>query len=630
MTERADPWWQEKGDALARTLASTVTSIRNGNAHRRHVDRVLSHRVLYENGSDTRAPRPGTEEQLDRLASVLSSQTLTVNVVRSVVDTATALVGARSRPKPSFLTSGGTFSERDRTKRANRLLEAIFRDGKAHEVALRAFRDACVDDCGFVRVHAEDGRVCFERVDPLTVAVSAVEGRNEKPRSLYVVDIVDRATLKARFDVSARSSLARAIDDAPSVSWDTGDPPEWQDEGAGASDVVRVFEAWRLPSGPDEEDGRHVIATETDVLVDEPWTRSRFPIVAFRWASRVSGFWGYSLTEEVAPLQRRISHTVTRMAKALDRVAVPRVFVQKGTTIPTPRLDRTIGQIVEYVGEKPIIDVPPAIGPEWFQHLQWLIQQAYDISGVSRMSATAQKPAGLASGEALREYNDLAADRAMAVSRAWEAFHVELAQAAVDVLAADEAEEAGEREYIATEGRSEAMTLRWRDVAIDRDAYVITAHPTSMLARDFASRKQQVEEMVQAGLIEVDSARRLLELPDLDRELDLANAPRNVVEKTIDAMLRDGVYIAPDPRHDLEYAVRLATQTIALEELNGASPDDIGLELLRQYAEAAREMLARAQQQDAAAQAAQAPAMPAAPMAPDAMPAAQGVGGMVQ
>ncbi len=629
MAERSDPWWQEKGDALARTLASTVTSIRSGNAHRRHVDRVLSHRLLYENGSDTRAPRPGTEEQLDRLASVLSSQTLTVNVVRSVVDTATALVGARSRPKPSFLTSGGTFAERDRTKRANRLLEAIFRDGGAHEVALRAFRDACTDDCGFVRVHSEDGRVCFERVDPLTVCVSSVEGRNERPRSMYVVDIVDRETLKARFDVSKRS---KAIDDAPAVSWDTGDPPEWQDEGFGASDVVRVYEAWRLPSGPGEEDGRHVIATETAVLLDEPWKRMRFPIVPFRWASRVSGFWGYSLTEEVAPLQRRISHTVTRMAKALDRVAVPRVFVQKGSTLgPTPKFDRTIGQVVEYVGEKPIIDVPSAIGPEWFQHLQWLIQQAYDISGISRMSATAQKPAGLASGEALREYNDLAADRAMAVSRAWEAFHVALAQATVDVLCDDQEYGVAEREYIASESRTAAFGVRWKDVAMDRDQYVITAHPTSMLARDFASRKQQVEEMVQAGLIEVESAKRLLELPDLDRELDLANAARNVVERTIDTMLRDNVYIAPDPRHDLEYAVRLSTQTIALEELSGASPDDIGLELLRQYAEAARQMLAQAAEHDAQAAAAAAPPQMQQPvMSPDALPAAQGVGGMVQ
>ena len=626
--ESSSPWWDEKGDALARTLSQTVQSIRNGAAHKRHVSRANAHRILYENLSDSLVPSPSAETVLERASAALSGPGLTVNCVRSIIDTATALVGARSRPKPAFLTSGGTFRERDRTTRANRLLEAIFRDGKANDVALRAFRDACIDDVGFVRVFCEDGRVRFERVDALTIAVSAVEGRNEKPRTMYLVDIVDRGMLKARFDAEgSRSALGRAIDGTDSVTWDPSDPPEWRDEGARSSDVVRVYEAWRLPSCDDGDDGRHVIATENAVLLDEPWKRQRFPIVPFRWASRVSGFWGFSLAEEVAPLQRRISRVVQRIALALDRVAVPRVFVQKGGNLAAPRLDRTIGQIVEYTGEKPIVDVGVAVGPEMFAHLQWLIQQVYDVSGVSRMGATSQKPAGLDSGAALREYNDLAADRAMAVSRAWESFHVELAQVAVDALAYDD-EDDKSTGYIVSESRTETANVKWEDVAMDRDGYVIVAHPTSMLARDFATRKQEVTELVQAGLIEPESARTLLELPDLDRENDIATAPRRIVERSIDRMLRDSVYTAPDPRHDLAYAVKLSTQTVCLEELNGANPDDVGLDLVRQYGEAARRMLEQAEQ---AQQAAAAPApMPAQPMSPDPIAAAQGAGGMVQ
>lgn len=639
--EPRTPWWEEpKGsDAVAREMTQVVRQIRAQSYHQRHVTRALSHRSLYENMSDTLSTQTAAVDAaiLDRAVATLAQPRLTFNVLRSVVDTAQALVGARQRPKPTFLTSGARFAERDRTLRANRLLEAVFRDGRANEAALRAFRDACIDECGFVHVYSHEGRVHFERVDALSIVVSAIEGRNEKPRTMYRADIIDRGVLMKRFDISPRSKLGRTILEAKPISWEPGDPPELREEGASAADVIRVYEAWRLPScsSDDEDDvmryaGRHVLCTEDAVICDEPWTRDRFPIAVFRWASRTQGFWGYSLAEEVAALQGEITYTLQRIRRALNRVAVPRVFVEKGSNPSPVKMDRTIGQIIEYTGaQPPVVDVPTAVGPEWFNFFGQLVQQSYDLPGVSRMSATSQKPAGLSSGEALREYNDLAADRAMSVSRAFEAFHVELAHLTVDALACDD--EAAKREHIVEESRTSTSSVAWRDVQIDRDRYIIAAHPTSMLARDFAARKQQVAEMVEAGLIERDQARRLLELPDIDRELDLVSAGRTVVEKEIDEMMREGVYIAPDPFHDLAYAVRLAAQTVALETRLGTDPDSPGMECVRQYGEAAREMLASSMPKPEAAPAPMAP--PGAPpemMSPDAMPAGQGAGGMIQ
>lgn len=636
------PWWEEPKDseAVARAMTSVVRQMRGQSFHQRHVSRVLSFRALYENMSDSLGVQNAAVDMAisERAINALAGPRLTFNVLRSVVDTAQALVGARQRPRPTFLTSGARFAERDRTLRANRLLEAVFRDGKANDVALRAFRDACVDECGFVHVFASEGRVHFERVDALEIVVSAVEGRNEKPRTMYRCQIVDRGVLMRRFGISPRSKVGRAIMEAAPISWEVGDPPELREEGAGTSDVIRVYEAWRLPvcDSDDADDveknaGRHVICTEDTVICDESWTRSRFPIAVFRWASRTQGFWGYSLAEEVAAIQGEITYTLQRIRRALNRVAVPRVFIEKGSNPTASRMDRTIGQIVEYTGQKPEIDVGTAVGPEWFQFFGMLQQQAYDLPGVSRMSATSQKPAGLSSGEALREYNDLSADRAMSVSRAYESFHMDIAHLTVDALSEDD--DTSGREYIAEESRTATSGVRWADVRMDRDRYVIASQPTSMLARDFAARKQQVAEMVEAGLIEKDQARRLLELPDIDRELDLASAARTVVEKEIDEMMREGVYIAPDPYHDLAYAVRLASQTVALETRLGTDPDSPGLECVRQYGETARVML------DAAMPKAPPPAAPmmpdptaggVPPVSPDAMPAGQGVGGMIQ
>jgi hypothetical protein len=44
-----------------------------------------------------------------------------------------------------------------------------------------------------------------------------------------------------------------------------------------------------------------------------------------------------------------------------------------------------------------------AMHPEVYNHLDRLYQRAYEISGISELSATGKKPAGLESGAALQD-----------------------------------------------------------------------------------------------------------------------------------------------------------------------------------------------------------------------------------
>lgn len=630
---RPEAWWNESdGTEVARGVAQSARTIRSRNGNSRHVSRAMAHRALFENdGWGTRsAATPAARESIERALAAMTNAPLTINGVRSVVLTATATIASRVRMKPAFLTSGGSWSQRDRTIRANRVLDAVFRDGKQAEIAADCFRDACVDEIGALRIFAEGGRVCFERVEPLSVIVDSVEGRNCTPRTLYTSTIMDRETVLARFNVRKGSRLYESIMRSQGAQWVPGDPIELQEEPAG-DDMIRVFEAWRLPSSHGADDGRHVICTDDAALLDEKWKHDRFPIAIFRWARRQSGFWGYSLTEEIAPLQRRLTYMLERGAQQVDRCAVPRVYVQRGSDLGSNdadlKLDRTIGAVVYYTGDRPPETVvAQALGPEWMAQVQMLIQQMYDVTGVSRMQATAQKPAGLNSGEALREYADQTSDRAMTVSRAFDSFNLECAQIAVDALSDADA---GKRRYVTNDSRTRASSISWKDVALDRDSYVLSAHPTAMLARDFAARKQQVAELVEAGLIEQQQARRMLELPDIDHEMDVTSAPRDIVEMQIDHMMREKEYTAPDPRCDLAYAVERAQLHVLREQVEGTSPDDEGLALVMQYGQAAQVMLDEAAKATAVAPPPQ--TMPQAPTPPAEIGAPpMGAGGMIQ
>jgi len=68
-------------------------------------------------------------------------------------------------------------------------------------------------------------------------------------------------------------------------------------------------------------------------------------------------------------------------------------------------------------GTKPSYEVAPCVPQEMYAQLQRLIEYAYQQSGVSSLAAQGQKPAGLNSGEAIRNYDDIQSDRFAALAK---------------------------------------------------------------------------------------------------------------------------------------------------------------------------------------------------------------------
>ena len=82
-----------------------------------------------------------------------------------------------------------------------------------------------------------------------------------------------------------------------------------------------------------------------------------------------------------------------------------------------------------------------------YQQLQRLIDYAYQVTGISSLAASSQKPQGINSGAALREYDDLQTDRFAAISRRYDLMYVDLAYKIID-LAKDIAKEEGDYETV--------------------------------------------------------------------------------------------------------------------------------------------------------------------------------------
>ena len=97
--------------------------------------------------------------------------------------------------------------------------------------------------------------------------------------------------------------------------------------------------------------------------------------------------------------------------------------------------------------------------------------------------------------------------------------------------------------------------IKWADVDMSKDAYVLKVYPTNLLADDPSSRLQDVTELMASGLINQRTASSLLEFPDIENAMSLQNSIVEDIRATIEDIVDEGLYSPPEPFQDLEYAI---------------------------------------------------------------------------
>jgi len=608
-------WWLEGAPDGA--LKDTFEHIWNNDRGRRIDDRL--HSALYTNrGLGGVGPR--TYERL------LTEDRVTLNVVKSVCDTIVSRI-ARSRPRPTFLTSGGNHSTRRRAKLLERFVDGQFYLSRVFEKAPRVFLDACVFGTGVAKVFRDPGstEIKFERILPSELFVDYAEGFYEEPQQIIQSKFVNRDVLLELFPEHQGAILAASN---PSDQWREG-TAEQRSAHDSTADQLRVVEGWHLPSGPGAGDGRHQITIESKILADEPWEKDYLPFVFVRWSSNLRGFFGIGVAEELRGLQSEINKLLITIKKIMDLVSIPRIFVESGSKIKKSQINNQIGAIVPYAGTPPIISSGQSVPGELFAHLDRLYQRAFEIAGVSQLSASSQKPAGLESGAALRAFSDIESGRFAVVSQAYEQMFLDIAVRMVD-LGREIHEEDPSYSVVAQRDKRTIQEVKWADVDLDRDAYVLKVFPSSSLPQSPSGRLAMIEQLIGLRLIDIEEGKRLLDYPDLDRSVALDRAASDYIDRVAEQMIDDGVYEAPEPFIDHQLALK-KIQAEYNKAVNDSVEED-RLRLLRQFMVAVNEFIKRAQMEQQAqlnqAQSMQAGVAPPAPgpngVAPNAVSAGDG------
>ena len=556
-------WWMLKGSDAADVISGTLNLIRDAQSFRA-TQWIVSAR-LYGN----LAPTTLAGVSFSKLAAQQPAlrDRISYNLVQSVVDTVCAKI-TRNRPKPLFLTSGGDYKKQREAKKMNAFLDGVFYENSTHEIGMQVFRDASVWGDGFIHVFAKGDRVCHERVMSSEIFVDDVESLYGSPRQMHRVKQVDRQVL---FDMFP--------DDADVIA---GAKPSRTEE-AGRSmiaDMITVRESWHLASGPDADDGRHVITIDGAVLGEvEPWPHQWFPFARCQWSPRLYGYWGQGLAEQLQNIQLEINKLLWIIQRSFHLAGSFKVFVENGSKVVKEHLNNDVGSIIMYTGTPPQYVVPQIVSPEIFNHLQTLINKGYEQAGVSQMAASSLKPEGLNSGRAIREFADIQSDRLHTPAKSYENMYMDVARLSIEMAKIIAGQD---KDYeVKVPGRKSIAVVEWSDIKLDDDDYVMQCYPVSSLPQDPAGRLQTIQEYAQAGFLSPRQARRLLDFPDLDQVESLANAEEDYLTMVFDKIVDDGDYTSPDPLDDLQMSKQLCLEYYAKGKANNLREDR--LELLRRY-----------------------------------------------
>jgi hypothetical protein len=603
-------WWKVKKSEVHEAVFSLLKKLDQDQSYRRNDN--YKHMRLYGN-FDFVNLKMYQYFKAEPSASVQNRVTL--NVVQSMIDTVVSKV-TKNKPKPMFLTDGGDWSMQKRAQKLTQFVEGQFQMTEFYAKSAVAFLDSCIFGTGCLKVFRDGSDIKVERVFIDEIKVDDQESVYGHPRQMHQTKFIHKDVLKEMFPGNDAAIDAASNSDISPLNTTM----------QATSDMIMVVESWRLPSKKDATDGKHAISIGNHTLWTEPYTKSYFPFVFFRWSLRPLGFFGQGLAEQLSGIQLEINKILRTIQVSMHLVSVPKIFVEAGSKVVAQHLDNKIGGIIYYNGQPPVEGKLGTIPPELFSHLDRLYQRAFEIAGVSQLSATAAKPAGLNSGKALRVYNDMETERFMSVMQRYEQAFLDAAKIMIDL--AKEIYEENPEYQVRVKGKKFFDSIKWSDINLDADQYLMSVFPVSALSMNPAARLQDVQELLQAGFIGQDEALKLLDFPDLQSFYNLRNAPAEDIDRIIEQFIERGEYETPEPYQNLGLGIKKMQEAYLLFRSKGA--DEERLELFRRWIEDAQTLITKAQQQVQAAQAAvQAPepaaTAPEAAMAPEPVAAPEGV-----
>lgn len=422
------------------------------------------------------------------------------NVIASCIETLCSKI-ASQKVRPFFNTVNGTFKEMQIAKQAQVFFDMLYEENNVNKIITDAFRNACVFDKGIVKI-SDDGitnrlpwNVFF---DPREVTYNQIT---------YVAEKLPKTPgriLELKYGIKADRNLDYTVYEY--------------------YDVMEHIKA--------------VYVQELNKVVTHEYKPNIIPYLEIHYTNPVKGDTSQSVVDQLYGIQTQIDELLAVMKDSIAVNPGMTLLVPRSSNIKTNMLSNRTGQIIQYdpIPGQTTSPVTYAtndiISPQFVQLLDKLKNDAYEIVGISQLSATSQKPAGLNSGIALNTMEDIESSRFETQLNSVVRLYVDIAKACLDIFPP---------EIDILPDDLNRANIKWKDIVEARNNMKIQFSAAESLSKDPSEKLKQLVALSQAGVIPQSHIATLMELPDLQSGYNLANNAFNSVYTFIDNVLVSGI-----------------------------------------------------------------------------------------
>ena len=422
------------------------------------------------------------------------------NIIASCIETLCSKI-ASQKVRPFFNTVNGTFKEMQIAKQAQVFFDMLYEENNVNKIITDAFRNACVFDKGIVKI-SDDGitnrlpwNVFF---DPREVTYNQIT---------YVAEKLPKTPgriLELKYGIKADRNLDYTVYEY--------------------YDVIEHIKA--------------VYVQELNKVVTHEYKPNIIPYLEIHYTNPIKGDTSQSVVDQLYGIQTQIDELLAVMKDSIAVNPGMTLLVPRSSNIKTNMLSNRTGQIIQYdpIPGQTTSPVTYAtndiISPQFVQLLDKLKNDAYEIVGISQLSATSQKPAGLNSGIALNTMEDIESSRFETQLNSVVRLYVDVAKACLDIFPPEN--------DILPDDLNRA-NIKWADIVEARNNMKIQFSAAESLSKDPSEKLKQLVALSQAGVIPQSHIATLMELPDLQSGYNIANNAFNSVYTFIDNVLVRGI-----------------------------------------------------------------------------------------
>lgn len=493
-----------------------------------------------------------------------------LNVIKSCIDTLASKI-SQSKVRPFFNCINGTFKDINVCKNAQQYFDQYFDIEEVNKKVSMAFRDACIFDHGVIYVDGETRSIT--KALPWQVFVRPAElTYNNITRAYYCQNEYPVSMLPEKYRKKVLENNPQQEYVTYGIYYDTIDQC------------------------------KAVYITELNFVDIEKYEGNRIPFIFLWFNNPIHGGSSVSVVDMLYGIQQEINVLMAKVKDASQLSPALTFFLPDDATIKSTQLNNRVGNIITYkatsdMSGSPItVATPSFIDNQYIQLIQELKEAAYEMVGISQLSAQSKKPTGLNSGVALQTMEDVESERFEEQLNQVIRCYVEIAKTCLRVFPKDET--------ILPETPNR-LDVKWRDIVEEEKKMQIQFSAADSLSKDPSTKMQQLQMLAQMGVIPFERIPQFMELPDLEGGYSLSNNSINAVLSVIrDCLEKDDFEIPSYVPLDMLMMEIINTQLSLRAASYDKNKDDIK-KLDQLYQNAQKEQIA----QQAQAQAEQMQAM---------------------